>query len=40
MSSGLIREIDHGTPIRASDEQVTLTIDGVETISAPAKAHP
>ena len=34
MSSGLIREIDHGTPIRVADEQVTLTIDGVE-VSAP-----
>ena len=34
MSSGLIREADHGTPIRVADEHVTLTIDGVE-ISAP-----
>ena len=27
----LIRELDTGTPIRASDHAVTLTIDGAET---------
>ncbi|MDE2362372.1 MAG: (2Fe-2S)-binding protein, partial [Hyphomicrobiales bacterium] len=30
----LIKEIDYGTPIRVSDEQVTLTVDGVE-VSVP-----
>ena len=37
MSAGFIADIDHGTPIRASDEQVTLTIDGV-AVTAPAGA--
>ncbi|MCZ0732884.1 formate dehydrogenase subunit alpha [Phreatobacter sp. AB_2022a] len=31
----LIKEIDYGTPIRVSEKQVTLTIDG-ETVSVPA----
>ena len=36
-AAGLIREIDYGTPIRASADQVRLTIDGV-AVSVPAGA--
>ena len=32
---GLIKEIDYGTPIRVSDQSVTLTIDGV-AVTVPA----
>ncbi|MFO1115935.1 MAG: formate dehydrogenase subunit alpha [Beijerinckiaceae bacterium] len=33
-AAGLIKEVDYGTPIRASEEIVALTIDGVE-VSVP-----
>ncbi len=32
---GLIKELDYGTPIRASEQAVTLTIDGQE-VTVPA----
>src|SRR3954447_7656793 len=34
-SMGLIKEIDYGTPIRVSDQSVSLTIDGV-AVTVPA----